>query len=77
MANATQTPAERVRLSLDVTQRIRALLDDLALRTEAHTITEVIRRALSLYDLVIEHQEEEGSLIFRHKDGTEETVRVL
>jgi hypothetical protein len=74
---ATTKPAERVRLSLDVSARVRAQLENLESRTEAGSITEVVRRALSLYDLVIEHQEEGGKLVFRHSDGEEELLRVL
>lgn len=68
---------DRVRLSLDVTPRVREQLGDLETRTEAGSITEVIRRALALYDLVIEHQGEGGKLIFRHSDGEDEVLKVL
>ena len=60
-----------------VTSRVRDQLDVLELKTEAGSITEVIRRALALYDLVIEHQGEGGKLIFKHADGVEELLRVL
>jgi len=67
----------RTRLSLDVAPKIRERLASLEERTHAGSITEVIRRALSLYDVVVEHQEEGGKILFRHADGTEEFVRVL
>ena len=73
---ATQ-PSERSRLSLDVTPTVREQLKSLENRTEAGSLTEVIRRALSLYDLVVEHQEQGGKLIFAHSDGTKETLKVL
>ncbi|HEY3898252.1 MAG TPA: hypothetical protein VGM54_06550 [Chthoniobacter sp.] len=74
---ATQKANDRVRLSLDVTPKVREQLDLLEARTEAGSITEVIRRALALYDLVVEHQQEGGKLIFRHADGEEESLRML
>jgi hypothetical protein len=74
---ATAKEPERVRLSLDVSKRVKNELTRLANRTEAGSLTEVIRRALSLYDLVIEHQEEGGKIIFRHRDKTEEALHVL
>lgn len=74
---ATQKANDRVRLSLDVTPRVREQLDLLETRTEAGSITEVIRRALALYDLVIEHQAGGGKLIFRHADGEDESLKVL
>ena len=74
---AAQKTSDRVRLSLDVTPKVREQLDLLETRTEAGSITEVIRRALALYDLVIEHQSEGGKLIFQHADGSKESLRVL
>lgn len=74
---ATDQRNERVRLSLDVTPTVRQQLEDLEIRTEAGSLTEVIRRALALYDLVVEHQEDGGKLVFSHPDGSDETLRVL
>ncbi len=74
---AATKATDRTRLSLDVSPKVREQLDHLEARTEAGSITEVIRRALSLYDLVTEHQVEGGKLVFRHADGDEEILRVL
>ena len=74
---ATAKEPERVRLSLDVSKRVKDDLTKLANRTDAGSLTEVIRRALVLYDLVIEHQEDGGNVVFRHSDKTEESLRVL
>ena len=74
---AATKATDRTRLSLDVSPKVREQLDHLEARTEAGSITEVIRRALSLYDLVTEHQMEGGKLVFRHADGDEEIFRVL
>ena len=68
---------DRVRLSLDISPKVRDQLDLLERKTEAGSITEVVRRALSLYDLVVEHQGEGGKLIFRHSDGDDEVLLVL
>jgi hypothetical protein len=75
MAHAKEI--DRVRLSLDITPRVREQLTHLEAKTEAGSITEVVRRALALYDLIMEHQDEGGKLIFKHMDGDEETLRVL
>jgi hypothetical protein len=72
-----QKSQDRVRLSLDVTPKIREQLDHLETQTEAGSITEVIRRALALYDLVVEHQSEGGKLVFRDAAGNDELLRVL
>ena len=73
---ATKTP-DRTRLSLDVSPKVREQLDLLETRTEAGSITEVIRRALALYDLVTEHQSEGGKLVFRFPDAEDEILKVL
>jgi hypothetical protein len=41
------------------------------------SLTEVIRRALSLYDIVVEHTGEGGKVVFRFPDGEEETLRLI
>ena len=75
MATAKET--DRVRLSLDITPRVREQLSHLEKKTEAGSFTEVVRRVLALYDLVVEHQDEGGKLIFKHADGEEELLRML
>jgi hypothetical protein len=77
MAVSDQTTPQRVRLSLDISPKIRERLDELTVKTEAGSITEVVKRALTLLDLVTEHQAEGGTLIFKHADGTQETLRIL
>ena len=74
---AVQNEPERARLSLDVTQRVKDQLSELMNRTDAGSITEVIRRALALYDLATEHECEGGTIVFHHADGHDETVRLL
>jgi hypothetical protein len=46
-------------------------------QTRAASIVEVIRRAYSLYRVVAQHYQNGGKLIFRHADGSEETVRLV
>jgi len=56
---------------------VKSQLDELRARTDAPSITEVIRRSIALYDLVTEHCAEGGAIVFRHVDGTEETLKLL
>lgn len=67
----------RARLSLDLDPRSKAQLESLRQRTGATSLTEVIKKALALYDLVDEHTANGGALIFRNADGTEERLRLL
>ena len=57
---------------------LREQIESLAKRSpNANNFTDVVKRAVALYDLVLEHVEEGGKLVFRHKDGSEETLRFL
>jgi hypothetical protein len=67
---------QKTRLNLEVPQS-RTELDQLVVRSGASSLTEVIRRALALYDLVLEHSEEDGKMVLRHKDGREEVLRII
>ena len=67
---------KKTRLNLEV-PKSRDQLDDLIARSGASSLTEVIRRALAIYDLVLEHSAEEGKIVLRHKDGREEVIRLI
>lgn len=69
--------AKKTRLNLQVSEDVKALLEDLTKKSGASSLTEVIRRALAYYDVLVEHNNEGGQVVFRHKDGTEERVRFL
>lgn len=69
--------AARARLSLDLDLRSKNQIESLRLRTGATSLTEVIKKALALYDLVQEHTDNGGALILRNADGTEERLRLL
>lgn len=43
-------------------------------RAQCTSLTELIRKALALYDLYLEHLLEGGEVIFRHSDGEEEKL---
>jgi hypothetical protein len=74
---AATTAKEKERLSLEVNSTVKELLKDLERRSNATSLTEVVRRSLALLDLVLEHQESGGTIIFRHLDGTDEKLRIL
>ena len=68
---------EKVRLNLEIHPDVKARLDDLQDRTQAASLTEVIRRSLALYNLVVDLQEEGGRIIINRKDGSTETLAIL
>jgi len=67
---------EKRRLNLALPPKTHAELEALAVQTDATSVSEVIRRALGLYSLAVEHQSKGGSLVFQHPDGRTETLRI-
>lgn len=61
----------RVRLNLDLPERVRERLERVRELSEADSLTEVIRRALTVYDTLLTTTREEGAKIKIHNsDGT-------
>ncbi len=68
----------KVRLNLDLPERVRDRLERLQDLSEADSLTEVIKRALSVYDaLLTATREEGGKLVLRKEDGSEEVLRLI
>lgn len=68
---------EKIRLNLDISRDTRECLDVLQEETKLSSISDVVRRALALLTVVIENEKEGGKLVFRKKDGSEETLRLI
>ena len=67
----------KARLTIEVPAKTRDQLTDIVERSGASSLTEVIRRALALYDLILEHNADDGKLVLRHKNGREEVLRII
>lgn len=65
------------RLNLEVVGQAGEHLDSLKSDTGATSFAEVIRRALSLYRLIVDMRRDGGRLIVRKPDGTETEVVFL
>jgi hypothetical protein len=65
---------ERVQLHLKIASAGQNPLDDLLKVAERTSFSELIRKALALYDLYLEHQQQGGEVIFRHLDREEEKL---
>ena len=59
----------RIRLNLALTPAVKERLADLQGRIEADTMTEVIRRALAVYERILELDEEGFALEITDRDG--------
>lgn len=67
----------KIRLNLELTPAVAERLDYLEELSGAHSRTEVIRRALSLYDVLLSKLSGDTSLVLRHPDGREETLILI
>ena len=64
------------RLSLAVSPLVSERLESLRVRTDAESLTEVIRRALTYYDHLVDVQKSGGRIIIE-QDGKQKELRVL
>lgn len=66
---------EKVRLSLVLTSRAKERLERLQEMTDADSMSEVVRRALIAYELLLQNQQDGGRAVLENGDG--ETDRVV
>ena len=66
----------KTRLNLEVSKSVRERMERLRDETEADSLTEVIRRALAVYELLWE-QRKEGGEAFVRRDGIEHSVLIV
>lgn len=65
----------KVRLNLEIPERVRERLVRVQELSEADSLTEVIRRALSVYDALLTTVRETGAkVVLRDPDGTEQEL---
>jgi hypothetical protein len=57
----------KYRFNLELTEAAKVQLEALQKRTDAASITEVIRKALAVYDALQEHTAKDWDLVLRHK----------
>lgn len=68
---------ESIRVSLRLSKEAKARLDNLKERTDADSLTEVIRHAIALYEGLLEQDEKGEEIILRNKDGNERLVQLI
>jgi len=62
-----------VRMTLELSPKVRERLQDLSAETD-QSLSEVIRRALAVYDFILTETKRGGNLIIRTPDGEKELV---
>jgi hypothetical protein len=68
---------EKIRLSIDLNPEAKALLDEVQRKSQSNTLVEVFRKAIALYELVLDQQASKGKVVLENSDGTREVLRVL
>lgn len=68
---------DMTRLNLEIPDEVKQRLETLRDQSNATSLTEIIRRGLSLYDMLFTLQRKGGALIVRRPDGTEEKLLLL
>ncbi len=73
----TKSESQSLRRSLMLTERSAARLETLRAKTEAQSDSEVVRKALNVYEQLVEDMEQGKTLVVRDPSGGEEIVRLL
>lgn len=68
---------QKVRTNLDFHPDIKAKIEELRDRTHADGMGEVVRRAIALYETVLDTQESGGTLLIKPKVGLVREVLVV
>ena len=69
--------SNKLRLSFDITPNVKAHLELVQSKSNATTLTEVFRKSLALYELVLDQQAAKGKVILENHDGSREVLRLL
>jgi hypothetical protein len=72
-----EKPRTRVRINIEMSLTAKKSLDDLQERIDCPSISEVVRRSLSLYDYVITMQEKGMGFYIEDGNGLRERLLLL
>ena len=60
-----------------MTPEAKEQIDEVQRKSRASTVIEVFRKALALYDLILDQQAAKGNVVLENADGTREVLRLL
>lgn len=60
-----------------MTPEAKEQIEEVQRKSRASTTIEVFRKALALFDLVLDHQASKGKVILENADGSREVLRLL
>jgi hypothetical protein len=67
----------KCRISLDVSPTIRREFEKLQQKSGKPTLVQTIISAMALYEMVVDHVNGGGKLVLKHKDGTNEVIKLV
>ncbi len=65
------------RINLDIPIKTKESIESLKERSGATTLTEVVKRSLALYDMILACSQSGGKIIIQSPDGEKETLKLL
>lgn len=74
MTRPARKGSDKVRLSLKLAPGARQRLEELQQISEAESLTDVVRRALALYEMAVKNEIAGGETILRTKDNQEQRI---
>lgn len=67
----------KIRMNLDVRPEVKDLIETLKVEVHADSMSEVVRRAVLLYDHMRTRTESGAKIIIRNADGTEHEIILI
>ncbi len=79
MPEKSEVAAERgtVRVNLEVSPQVRDHIKDLRRKSDAASLAEVFKKALAVYDMVLDHVQSGGKVVLEDAKGGREVVRLV
>lgn len=74
---ARGTSGNSIRLNLVVSPRVKERMLRLQGWADADSMSEVVRRALAVYEIIMKAIANDSEIIIRGRDGSEEKLRVV
>jgi len=68
---------EKIRVTFDLSADAKTQLEEVQTKSRSNTLTEVFRRAVALYELVLDAQADKRKILIENPDGSREVLRVL
>lgn len=68
---------ERVRINLEIAPKVAKQWSSVQKRSGAATRTETLRKAIKLFDRLLECEEAGGNVVIRYPDGSEARLMIL